>query len=58
MQNIIIQDMDHWRKFAAANHDELISLFGTINRAETVACQGGLVIGGGAAPLFCVTFAA
>jgi len=57
MQDIIIQDMDQWREFAALNHDEIIAVAGTIDNAEIKACQGGLVLGGGAAPLFCVTFA-
>jgi hypothetical protein len=58
MQDITIQDMDEWREFVAANYDEVIAAARTVTNAEIAACQGGLVIGGGAAPLFCVTFAA
>ena len=57
IQTIIIQDLDDWRKFAKANYAELIAIAGSINKAEVIAYCGGLVIGGGATPLFYITFA-
>jgi len=56
MTDIIIQDMDEWTVFADANRDELESQCGSIDDALVKACQGGLTIGGGAAPLFFVSF--
>jgi hypothetical protein len=50
-----IHDMDEWAEFWAANAEALEM---DEDAAITKACQGGLVIGGGAAPLFHIYFVA
>ncbi len=54
---IILADMDEWEAFAADNRDALEDAYGSTANAFQHAIQGGLTIGGGAAPLFVVSFA-
>jgi hypothetical protein len=54
---IIIADMDEWSVFAADNRDALEDEYGSTAQAYQHAIQGGLVLGGGAAPLFIISFA-
>jgi hypothetical protein len=53
---IELRDMDAWAVFAHANRDALIEHYRTIDNALAHATQGGLVLGGGAAPLIEVFF--
>jgi hypothetical protein len=58
LQNdIILADMDEWESFVAANRDALVHEYGSTANAYRHAIQGGLTIGGGAAPLFLISFA-
>lgn len=57
METILLADMDAWEAFAEANRDALLEMYPTIAAAEAAACQGGIVLGGGAAPAFYVRFA-
>ena len=54
---IELADMTAWREFAAANEDGLIDAYGSVAKAFQHAIQGGLTMGGGAAPLFHIYFA-
>jgi hypothetical protein len=56
-QQIILADMDEWEAFAADNRDALEAEYGSTARAYQAAVQGGLTLGGGAAPLFEISFA-
>jgi hypothetical protein len=56
-QTITLDDMDAWADFVAANRDALIDAYGSPAMALQHAVQGGLTLGGGAAPLFHVVFA-
>lgn len=57
MNEILLADMDAWDVFAADNHDALVDAYGSIEKALKHACDGGLELGGGAAPLFVIYFA-
>ena len=57
MSNIILADMDAWDEFTAANREALIDAYGNEENAYQHAVQGGLTLGGGAAPLFNISFA-
>jgi hypothetical protein len=54
---IILADMDEWEAFASDNRDALEGEYGSTAKAYQHAVQGGLTLGGGAAPLFVVSFA-
>lgn len=54
---IILADMDAWEAFAEANADALVDAYGSVATAYQHAIQGGLTLGGGAAPLFEISFA-
>ena len=54
---IILPDMGAWESFVNANQDALTDQYGTIDKAFKHACDGGLTLGGGAAPLFFIRFA-
>lgn len=56
-RTIIIEDMDHWTEFCRENHDDIIDLYGDTIAALNHACQGGLVLGGGASPETLIIFA-
>ena len=56
-QQIILADMDAWEAFAADNADALIEEYGSTANAYQHTVQGGLMLGGGAAPLFEISFA-
>jgi len=49
-------DMGDWAEFWTANAEALVEVYETEDAALRAACCGGLVIGGGAAPLFRVAF--
>lgn len=55
--DIVLDDMDDWAAWAADNADALINDYGSIEAALKHACDGGLVMGGGAAPVFHISFA-
>jgi hypothetical protein len=56
-QQVILADMDEWEAFATDNADALVDAYGSTARAYQAAVQGGLTLGGGAAPLFEISFA-
>jgi hypothetical protein len=53
MQTITVDlhDEDEWAAFAEANSDALLGIYPTLDDAYSAACQGGIQLGGGAAPL-------
>jgi hypothetical protein len=54
---IELADMDAWEAFVADNRDALEAEYGSTSNAYQHAIQGGLTLGGGAAPLVEVFFA-
>lgn len=54
---IILADMDEWQLFADANRDALEDAYGSTEQAFRHAINGGLTLGGGAAPEFFISFA-
>ncbi len=56
-QHIELADMDAWDAFVADNRDALDEAYGSTANALQHAMQGGLTLGGGAAPLFIIFFA-
>gem|GEM_PF-6576013 len=54
---IELADMDAWEAFATDNRDALEDAYGSAANAYQHAAQGGLTLGGGAAPLFEIFFA-
>ena len=54
---IILADMDAWEAFAEANLDAINADYGSVANALQHAMQGRLVLGGGAAPEFFISFA-
>ena len=58
MENHIeLADMDAWEAFSADNRDALEAEYGSTARAYQAAVQGGLTLGGGAAPMYTISFA-
>lgn len=55
--DLILADMDEWEAFAESNKDALTDEYGSTANALQHAMQGGLVLGGGAAPMFVISFA-
>lgn len=55
--NIVLADMDEWEAFADANREALEGEYGSTANAYQHAVQGGLMLGGGAAPAFFISFA-
>lgn len=55
--DIVLDDMDDWATWAADNADALVEDYGSIESALKHARDGGLVMGGGAAPIFHISFA-
>lgn len=53
---IDLHDEDEWEAFASANREALLEVYATLQDAHAAACQGGIVLGGGAAPLVEVHF--
>jgi hypothetical protein len=53
----ILLDMDAWEAFAVDNREALEDAYGSIESAFRHAINGGLTLGGGAAPLFEISFA-
>lgn len=56
MEHVALRDMDDWHSFVAANEDALLDMYSSIDDALKAACEGGIVIGGGAASAFLVSF--
>jgi hypothetical protein len=56
-QTITLADMDAWDAFVADNRDVLTDAYGSAADAYQHAVQGGLTLGGGAAPMFHIVFA-
>ena len=56
IHNIELTDMDAWDDFVRDNRDAIIDRYGSIDTALKHARDGGLELGGGAAPLFIITF--
>lgn len=56
--DITLDDMDDWAAWSTDNADALIEDYGSIESALKHACDGGLTMGGGAAPIFHISFAA
>lgn len=54
--DVILADMAEWDQFAADNREGIEEGYGTIENAYRHACDGGLMLGGGAAPLFHISF--
>jgi hypothetical protein len=55
-EQIVLPNMDAWEEFAAANREALEEAYGSTANALQHAIQGGLTMGGGAAPLFFISF--
>lgn len=53
---ITLKDMDAWREFAALNEGALIEQYGAVDNALRHALDGGLRMGGGAAPIIDIVF--
>jgi hypothetical protein len=56
IENIELHDMDAWDALVEANRDAIIDRYGSVEKALQHARDGGLELGGGAAPLFIITF--
>lgn len=56
-ETILLADTDDWADFADANQDALLDMYESLDDAFMAACQGGIEIGGGAAPHFYIRFA-
>jgi hypothetical protein len=54
--NYPLADMAEWEAFAEANEYSLLEMYPTIGDALKAACDGGLVMGGGASPIVHVYF--
>lgn len=54
--NVPIRDMDGWAEFFAANREALLGIYPDEAAALKAACDGGIMLGGGAAPAFFVHF--
>lgn len=54
---VCLADRREWSRFARDNSEALEELYGSILNAYRHATQGGLTLGGGAAPLVHVYFA-
>ena len=54
--NVALANLEAWDDFAAANTEALIAEYGDLNKALLHVMGGGLVLGGGPAPLVHVYF--
>ena len=54
---ITLDDIDDWDAFVADNREALVDAYGNTSNAYQHAIQGGLTLGGGAAPMFHIVFA-
>ena len=52
---IDLYNAEDWEAFAIANEEELVALYGSLRQAQRALYDGGLTLGGGAAPLVIVT---
>lgn len=55
--DIILETTEDWETFAEANQESLEAEYGSLDKAFRHCCDGGLILGGGAAPEFFVIFA-
>ncbi len=55
-QTVILADTDAWDAFVADNREALTDAYGSTANAYQHAVQGGLTLGGGAAPLINIVF--
>ncbi len=55
-KTITLADMGEWDTFAADNRDALVDEYGSVATAYRHAINGGLTLGGGAAPLVHIVF--
>ena len=53
---ITLSNMNDWNEFFAANSGELLAQYETEAAALKAACEGGIIVSGGAAPAFYVSF--
>jgi len=53
---VALDTVDDWLQFVDDNHDEIAATYRTASAAFRHAIQGGLVLGGGAAPRVTVHF--
>lgn len=54
---VTLDDLDDWEDFAAANAEAIVERYGSKDKAYRHLCDGGLLLGGGAAPQVSVYFA-
>ena len=54
---IMLADLAAWETFAEANREALVAEHGSVDEALRLVREGGLEMGGGAAPLVVVYFA-
>lgn len=54
---VTLDDMDAWEEFALTNADAIVERYGSREKAFRHLCDGGLLLGGGAAPDVAVYFA-
>lgn len=55
-ETIVLPDIDAWDSFAASNREALEESYGSIADAYHHVVDGGLTLGGGAAPQFFICF--
>lgn len=55
--HIVLADLDAWDAFVDDNREAIEGEYGSAGNAYRHAVQGGLTLGGGAAPLFTISFA-
>lgn len=55
--NVTLADIPAWDRFVADNREALEEAYGSLGAALKHICDGGLTLGGGAAPLVYVRFA-
>jgi hypothetical protein len=55
--DITLETTDDWTVFSEANSDALLEIYPNLDAAMKAACDGGIQMGGGAAPEFFIHFA-
>ena len=55
---VLIRDLDHWADIYNANRDALEETYPGMTEDDLIrkACDGGITLGGGAAPIFFFIF--
>lgn len=56
-ETVTLPDDEAWDAFVAANRAAIVEAYGSVEAAYRHACDGGMTLGGGAAPAICVVFA-